>query len=131
MGRLVAGYDLLFIDEAQRVPDIGINLKILTDGLPDLPIVATGSSSFELANRVSEPLTGRTWTHVLYPVSVLELARLHNPFELDFRRPAERTAIFDHRYVHEMPSFRRTNALPGGPEARQRSAPSERRSRAP
>ena len=62
MGRLVAGYDLLFIDEAQRVPDIGINLKILTDGLPDLRIVATGSSSFELANRVSEPLTGRTST---------------------------------------------------------------------
>ena len=83
MTRLVAGYDLLFIDEAQRIPDIGINLKILIDGLPDLRIVATGSSSFELANRVSEPLTGRTWTHVLYPVSILELSRLHNPFELE------------------------------------------------
>ncbi|MBN2554105.1 MAG: ATP-binding protein [Spirochaetales bacterium] len=80
--RLVAGYDLVFIDEAQRVPDIGINLKILHDGIPDLKIVATGSSSFELANRVSEPLTGRTWTHILYPVSVAELAQLHNPFEI-------------------------------------------------
>ena len=83
MTRLVAGYDLLFIDEAQRIPDVGINLKILNDGLPGLRIVATGSSSFELANRVSEPLTGRTWTHVLYPVSILELAALHNPFELE------------------------------------------------
>ena len=80
MTRLVAGYDLLFIDEAQRIPNIGINLKILIDGLPNLRIVATGSSSFELANRVSEPLTGRTWTHILYPVSILELATLHNPF---------------------------------------------------
>jgi predicted AAA+ superfamily ATPase len=80
--RLVAGYELVFIDEAQRVPDIGINLKILHDGIPDLKIVATGSSSFELANRISEPLTGRTWTHILYPVSVVELERFYNPFEI-------------------------------------------------
>jgi predicted AAA+ superfamily ATPase len=80
--RLVAGYGLVFIDEAQRIPDIGINLKILNDGIPELRIIATGSSSFELANRISEPLTGRTWTHVLYPISVAELAGLYNPFEI-------------------------------------------------
>ena len=79
---LVKGYELLVIDEAQRIPDIGINLKILHDSLPALRIIATGSSSFELANRVSEPLTGRTWTYVLYPVAVHELALTHNPFEL-------------------------------------------------
>jgi len=67
MRSLVDGYDLLFIDEAQRVPDIGINLKILHDALPGLKIIATGSSSFELANRTKEPLTGRTWTYNLYP----------------------------------------------------------------
>ncbi len=69
---LVSGYELLFIDEAQRIPDIGINLKILHDNLPELKILATGSSSFDLANRVKEPLTGRTWTYRLYPVSMAE-----------------------------------------------------------
>ncbi|TAE30672.1 MAG: ATP-binding protein [Cytophagales bacterium] len=79
---LVEGYDLLFIDEAQRVPDIGINLKILHDALPDLKIIATGSSSFELANRTKEPLTGRTWTYELFPISMSELRQQQNAFEL-------------------------------------------------
>lgn len=69
---LVSGYDLLFIDEAQRVPDIGINLKILHDNLPGLKIIVTGSSSLDLADRIKEPLTGRTWTYRLYPISVAE-----------------------------------------------------------
>ena len=79
---LVKGYELLVIDEAQRIPDIGLNLKILHDSMPSLRIIATGSSSFELANRVSEPLTGRTWTHVLFPIAICELAQIYNPFEL-------------------------------------------------
>jgi uncharacterized protein len=69
---LVDGYDLLFIDEAQRIPDIGINLKILHDQVPNLQIIVTGSSSLDLANRVKEPLTGRTWTYQLYPISIEE-----------------------------------------------------------
>ncbi len=69
---LVAGYDILFIDEAQRVPDIGINLKILYDNIPSLRIIVTGSSSLDLANRIKEPLTGRTWTYRLYPISLAE-----------------------------------------------------------
>ena len=76
------GYDVLFIDEAQRIPDIGINLKIIHDQLPQLRVIATGSSSFDLANKVQEPLTGRTWTYTLYPISFLELAQHHNSFEL-------------------------------------------------
>ncbi len=83
--QLVSGYDLLFIDEAQRIPDIGINLKILHDHIPDLRIIATGSSSFELASLVSEPLTGRTWTYTLYPISVSEWQHTQNRFELDQR----------------------------------------------
>lgn len=83
--RLVSGYELLFIDEAQRIEDIGINLKILHDELPDLKIIATGSSSFELANIMKEPLTGRTWTFNLYPVSLSELALRNNRFELGQR----------------------------------------------
>ena len=69
---LTKGYDLLFIDEAQRITDIGINLKILYDNLPELKIIVTGSSSLDLANRVSEPLTGRIITNNLYPISILE-----------------------------------------------------------
>ncbi len=80
---LVAGYDLLFLDEAQRIPDIGINLKILHDQMPSLRILVTGSSSFEIANYVKEPLTGRAWTYNLYPISYLELSSLCNPHELD------------------------------------------------
>ena len=80
---LVEGYDLLFIDEAQRIPEIGINLKLLVDNLPHLRIVVTGSSSLDLASKVQEPLTGRAWVHRLYPIALAELARLHNRFELD------------------------------------------------
>jgi uncharacterized protein len=82
---LVEGYELLFIDEAQRIPDIGINLKLLHDALPKLKIIATGSSSFELANRTKEPLTGRTWTFNLFPIALCELHLQENSFELDER----------------------------------------------
>jgi predicted AAA+ superfamily ATPase len=82
---LIEGYDLLFIDEAQRIPDIGINLKILHDRIPELKIIATGSSSFELANKVREPLTGRTKTFHLYPISFDELRAINSPLELQQR----------------------------------------------
>ncbi len=80
---LVDGYELLFIDEAQRIPDIGINLKILNDEIPELKILVTGSSSLTLADSVSEPLTGRKWTYNLYPLSLQELSATKNKFELN------------------------------------------------
>jgi len=80
---LVEGYELLFVDEAQRIPEIGVNLKLLIDQLPHLRIVVTGSSSLDVASKVQEPLTGRAWIHQLYPISMSELAGLHNRFELD------------------------------------------------
>src|SRR3989344_2244126 len=82
---LVTGYDLLFVDEAQRIPEIGINLKIILDTIPTVKVVATGSSSLDLASKISEPLTGRVWTYRLYPISILELARVYNRFELNTR----------------------------------------------
>jgi len=85
MKLLVEGYELLFIDEAQRISDVGINLKILHDALPDLKIIATGSSSFELANRTKEALTGRTWTYELFPISMGELRQQQNAFFLQQR----------------------------------------------
>jgi len=78
----VHGYDLLFIDEAQRVPEIGLNLKILIDSHKDLRIIVTGSSSLDLASGIAEPLTGRKWTYHLYPISQLELSTHFNRFEL-------------------------------------------------
>lgn len=82
---LIGDYDMLFIDEAQRIPDIGINLKIIHDNLPEMKILVTGSSSLELADKVKEPLTGRTITHKLYPVSLGELRQYHNIVDLQNR----------------------------------------------
>lgn len=81
----VAGYDLLVIDEAQRIENIGLSLKILVDQVPGLRVIATGSSSFELAGQVGEPLTGRKTTLTLYPLSQLELAKIYNPYDLKSR----------------------------------------------
>jgi len=78
----VSGYELLAVDEAQKVPNIGIGLKILVDQVPGIKIIATGSSSFELSGQVGEPLTGRKNTIILYPIAQLELLRLLNNFEL-------------------------------------------------
>lgn len=65
---------ILCIDEAQRIVDIGLKLKILNDGLPDVQIIATGSTSFELANQTGESLTGRKWEYKLYPISFGEMS---------------------------------------------------------
>ena len=77
-----AGYELLALDEAQHIPNIGMGLKILADQAPNLRIIATGSSSFELSGQVGEPLTGRKKTLTLYPLSQIELSKLYNDFEL-------------------------------------------------
>jgi predicted AAA+ superfamily ATPase len=82
---LVEGYDLLFVDEAQRVPDIGINLKIIADQLSHIRVIVTGSSSLDLAGQVREPLTGRAWTFTLYPVAQCELAKQFSPFDLRYQ----------------------------------------------
>jgi len=75
LGEVLEGAELLVIDEAQRVSEIGLNLKILIDSFPQAIILATGSASFELANKISEPLTGRKLTFNLYPVSYVELQK--------------------------------------------------------
>ncbi len=63
----------IVIDEAQRIADIGMKLKLIIDNIPDVQVIATGSSSFELANRINEPLTGRKWEHKMFPLSFGEL----------------------------------------------------------
>lgn len=68
-----AGKKTLVIDEAQRIENIGIRLKLITDHLKDIQLVATGSSSFELSNKINEPLTGRKWEFQLFPISFEEM----------------------------------------------------------
>lgn len=82
---LVSGYELLVIDEGQRIPEIGLNLKILHDELPGIKVLVTGSSSFLLSGRVTEALTGRKTVYTLLPVSMEELSAQYNPMELDFQ----------------------------------------------
>ena len=78
----VEGYELLAIDEAQNIPNIGMGIKIIVDQRPDIRVVLTGSSSFELAGQVGEPLTGRKQTLTLYPLAQSELLSVYNKFEL-------------------------------------------------
>ncbi|MCX6271049.1 MAG: ATP-binding protein [Bacteroidetes bacterium] len=72
--RFTEGINCLFIDEAQKIPDIGINLKLMIDNIPGLHILVSGSSSFDLRKKVGEPLTGRSQFFYLYPVAQLELS---------------------------------------------------------
>lgn len=92
LGDLLGDNELLVIDEAQRVPDIGLNLKILVDNYPQTAILATGSASFDLASKLSEPLTGRKRTLTLYPVSYAELSQTLGAFEA--RAQLERWLVF-------------------------------------
>lgn len=80
---IVEDLDLYVIDEAQKIPHIGEALKILVDQRPTLRIIATGSSSFELADQIGEPLTGRQHTITLYPLSQLELNQTSNRHQLN------------------------------------------------
>jgi uncharacterized protein len=81
----VSGYELLAIDEAQQISNIGMGLKIIVDQIPGMMVIATGSSSFDLAGAVGEPLTGRKITLTLYPISGIELLSQHNRHELKER----------------------------------------------
>ncbi|PIQ28795.1 MAG: ATPase [Bacteroidetes bacterium CG18_big_fil_WC_8_21_14_2_50_41_14] len=87
-----ANTQLAIIDEAQQIPDIGSKLKLLYDTKPELQIIATGSSAFDLLNRTGEPLTGRKRTYHLYSISYKELVDDTNILEA--RRMLETRLIF-------------------------------------
>lgn len=83
---------IVFIDEAQRVPNIGITLKIFTDQLKEVQVIATGSSAFELADKIQEPLTGRKYEYFLFPLSYAEMVQHHGV--LEERRLLEHRLVF-------------------------------------
>ena len=76
--RLLANVDLLVIDEAQNIPDIGMILKLIVDSIEGIKIIATGSSVFDLSNNLGEPLVGRKHTMYLYPLAQIEFSQFEN-----------------------------------------------------
>ncbi|MBR6140997.1 MAG: ATP-binding protein [Bacteroidaceae bacterium] len=78
---LIGNNRILVIDEAQRIPDIGLRLKLIIDQVKDVQVIATGSSSFELANKVNEPLTGRKREFRMYPLTFSEMVSHSNLLE--------------------------------------------------
>jgi hypothetical protein len=78
---IISDYKIISIDEAQRINDIGLILKIIHDNFKDAVVIATGSSSFDLANKLNEPLTGRKYVVNLYPLSFEEIVSYTNLVE--------------------------------------------------
>lgn len=70
---LTGGNKLVVIDEAQKVDNVGLTIKIMVDNMPDVQVIATGSSAFELRNRLNEPLTGRKYEYQMFPISTEEI----------------------------------------------------------
>jgi predicted AAA+ superfamily ATPase len=89
---VVGNKKILFIDEAQRIPNIGLTLKLFTDQIKDVQVIATGSSAFELSSQVNEPLTGRKYEFMLYPLSFAELVQ-HNGLVQEKR-------LLEHRMIY-------------------------------
>jgi uncharacterized protein len=88
---IIGNAKILIIDEAQRVENIGVTIKLLTDNYPKIQVIATGSSAFELANKINEPLTGRKIEYYLYPFSFNELCNAKGKLE--------EIRMLDHRLV--------------------------------
>ncbi|MGH7885349.1 MAG: ATP-binding protein, partial [Thermodesulfobacteriota bacterium] len=80
--KLVGIHKLIIIDEAQRVKNIGLTLKLLLDNYPDHQLIVTGSSALELSNEINEPLTGRKFEYNLHPLSMFELSQNTSLVEL-------------------------------------------------
>lgn len=79
--QLIGNHKIVLIDEAQRIRDIGIKLKIAVDNLTDVQFIVTGSSSLDISSKVNEPLTGRKWEYQLFPISWEEMKGHFNYLE--------------------------------------------------
>lgn len=89
---LIGSKKLVIIDEAQRIENIGITLKLMADQLKGIQVIATGSSAFELANKINEPLTGRKYEFFLYPLSFGEM--------VDHSSLLEEKRLIEHRLIY-------------------------------
>jgi len=89
---IVGNHKIIFIDEAQRVKNIGITLKLFADQIKDVQVIVTGSSSFDLASEINEPLTGRKYEFMLFPLSFSEMVEHHG--QLEEKRLLEHRLIY-------------------------------------
>ena len=78
---VIGNHKLVFLDEAQRIKNIGLSIKLITDQIPNAQVVVTGSSSLELRTAINEPLTGRKYEYYLYPLSFHEMVLHHGLLE--------------------------------------------------
>lgn len=92
LSALIGNYKMIFIDEAQRIQNIGIALKILADNFKNVKVIATGSSAFELSDLINEPLTGRKIELFMFPLSFQEMVN-HTSF-------LEEARMLKHRLVY-------------------------------
>jgi predicted AAA+ superfamily ATPase len=90
--QIIGRHKVVFLDEAQRIPNVGLTLKIFTDQIPEVQIVVSGSSSLDLASEINEPLTGRKWEFQMYPISWEELVGQLG--FVDARKQLEQRLIF-------------------------------------
>jgi len=91
---LIGHKRIVLIDEAQRVENMGITLKLIVDNISGIQLIATGSSSFDLRNRLNEPLTGRKFEYMLYPFSTAEL--------INASSYVEESRLLEHRMIYGM-----------------------------
>lgn len=89
---VIGNKKIVFIDEAQRIQNICLTLKLFTDQIKEVQILATGSSAFELSNQVNEPLTGRKYEFMLYPLSFSEMVAYHGLIQ--------EKRLIDHRLIY-------------------------------
>lgn len=73
--------EFVVVDEAHKIPNIGLNLKLIVDNIDGIKVIATGSASFDLVQKIGEPLTGRKYILRLFPLSQAELSEIENPYE--------------------------------------------------
>jgi uncharacterized protein len=88
----IGHYKIVFIDEAQTVPNIGLALKLFTDQIKDVQVIATGSSAFELSGKVNEPLTGRKYEFMLHPLCFGEMVQHHGYIQ--------ESRLLEHRLIY-------------------------------
>ncbi|GGA68423.1 ATPase [Flavobacterium palustre] len=102
--RLLANVKLLVIDEAQNIPEIGLILKLIVDTIEDIKVIATGSSVFDLSNKLGEPLVGRKNTIYLFPLAQMEFAKYEN-FKETTQKLEERLLFGSYPELEQYPDW--------------------------
>jgi len=103
--RLLAGKNLLVIDEAQHVPEMGLILKLIVDSIEGIQVIATGSSAFDLHQQVGEPLVGRQNTLYMYPLAQLEFSKIED-FKTTLEKKEERLIFGGYPELIQYPDWK-------------------------